>query len=358
MTTPFDPTRSDPLIHSLLRAFPNNPVVLALAYSAVSFGGTVVLALLWGHAVPSANTYVELFEDHGNIINFGIILPIAIVLVASFYGKVESGFLQIIADGVVNFGSESIRDQYLSAFDRAINHKALFWLAGSLALVFNAVFIWGKEAAWNDLFGGPPSYWFRLFAFLNYYIMFHFAFKALVVVRYIRRLFLHEIAVQPLHPDGCGGLKSLGEISMSMNYLVCLVAAYIAVMAFVGRTAAEHPFFIPLVVAYVILALFFLFYPLTVAHDVMSAEKKKILTALNREFQATYITVRGSLGEKALDLKDAQKKFESLDALYRIASAMPVWPLDTRIYAQFLAAVALPLAIGLLMEYLKAAYQM
>jgi hypothetical protein len=39
--------------------------------------------------------------------------------------------------------------------------------------------------------------------------------------------------------------------------------------------------------------------------------------------------------------------------LHRIASGMPVWPMDTRILGQFVGVVAIPLIIGLFIEFFR-----
>lgn len=354
MDREFTPTRSDYVVRLFSHLAQDNPLLLIVTYTGLAWGGTILFAYLHGSAVPTDNNYLELFEDFPNLINFAIIVPVGVFLVLHFYRKVELGFRQIVADGIILFDSESAAaSRFLQDLDSAVNRRWFFWLSLGVALAFNATYLFRKEDAWNDLGGGLPSWWFRLFSTLNYYMMCNIGLKGFVIVARMRRLFEHRVVLQPLHPDGCGGLRALGGISLALNYFVSLVAAYISVLAFVTRTPVAHPLFVPIVLAYFGIACYFFFVPLARAHDLMEREKNLILSALNKEFQQSYNRISSELSRHGISLADAQK-IEVLERLYRIASRMPVWPMDTRIVVQFLGTVALPLLVGVTVAFVNA----
>ena len=166
-------------------------------------------------------------------------------------GSCQRNEKQIVDDRIVVFETTEHGHEFLRSLDRSLNRPWLSWLALGVAITFNLVFLLRKQNAWNDMNGGLPSWWFRLFAVINFYILFTVTIKGFVVVSAIRRLFGQKINLQPLHPDGCGGLRSIGDIALALNYFICLVAVYLTVLAFIARTPLEHPLFLPIVLVYI-----------------------------------------------------------------------------------------------------------
>lgn len=347
-----DASRSDFIIQFARRALPRHSILVALLYSSITFGGTIALTAIWNYFRPPDDDTIGLFRDYGTFILWCFVLPIAIVLVFNFYNRVNTGFQQLVNDRVAIFESHSKQHQFLSEIDQALNRPWFFYLSILLALACDTSMMWGRESYWNSGIGGPNVWWFRLFSIINISVIFHIAMKSFVVVRSIRKLFTHEVVLQPLHPDGCGGLRSLGDISLAINYMVGIVAVYLSVLVFSGYPVRDSPVFLAILVAYAAGAGYLFFSPLSGAHDLMETEKRDILYGLNREFQTTYARLSSNLNEEGIALRDAQK-IESLERLHRIASRMPVWPMDTRILGQFMAVVAIPLIMGLITESIK-----
>ncbi len=352
----FDASRSDYAIHYLPKVFPKNPLLTAVLYTIISFGGTVLLTLAGeGSAGSDAQDHTSLFKDYSSIINYVVVLPIGVILVLNFYNRVNRGFLQLIEDHVILFESEPERQTFLSEIDRSVNRKSLFYLSIIIVFLTYVPLASYREGYWNSGFGGPNVWWFRIFSTLNLYVITHVLLKSIFVAQAMRRCFKNEVLLQPLHPDGCGGLRSLGDISLSINSLVGIVAVYLSVIAFSDFSPLQNPIFFVVVICYGLIATYLFFVPLAGAHDLMDRKKSEVLHALNREFQSTYVKVSASQFSEGISLQDAQK-IESLERLYRIASRMPVWPIDTRIIGQFVAVVAIPLIIGLVIESLKYFY--
>ena len=314
-------------------------------------GGTVALAFLNGVARANPETeFTELFEDWSNLVNFGVVVPIAGILILHLYEQTSQGFRQILRSGVVQLGESTTPGEYLKRVDRSINAPWIFWVSASLSVAGNiAISLNLGRDYWNGWGGGLPSMWFRFFAIVNHYMIANIMLKGVRIVIEIRRLFRYPVNPQPLHPDGCGGLLPLGRISIALNYFVSLIAVYIGVEAVGQKAPVDHPLFIPVIVTFALVAVPLFFAPLAKAHKAMSDQRTQILQVLNDEFQMTYSRVEGALQEKGIPLADAQK-IESLERLYRIASRMPVWPIDMRVLAQFFLAVCLPLILSLLVE--------
>lgn len=348
----FDASRSDYVVRLVRWCFPNNHLLVAVLYTVVSMGGTVLLTIMWEKVRPPSQEYVPIFKDYANIMNYGIVVPIGIVLVLNFYACVNRGIRQLVTDRIIVFEGQRQSRQFLQHIDDAVNRKWFFYVSLALAVLCYSFFAWNRKGYWNSGIGGPNVWWFRFFSAINIYMVFHLAAKSFVIVRAIRDCFKQKIMLQPLHPDGCGGLRSLGNISLAINYLVGLIAVYLSILAFLEFSPLDNPVFFIVLVTYFVIAGYLFFVPLADAHDLMEREKSEVLFVLNREFQSTYTKAVARLPAEGLTLEDAQK-IESLERLHGIASRMPVWPMDTRIVGQFLGVVAVPLIVGLFIELAK-----
>ncbi len=348
-----EPGRSDPVFRIATRLAGTNVPLMVVAYAIISCGGTVALALLGGSAVAIPdNGTVELFEDYANLINFGVVLPLGVGLVASLYDRLRTGFEQLVRDAVIVFQSPEEGQIFLADIDVALNKAWFTWVALALSVIVNAVNFASLKDTWSAPSSGAAAYWFRLFVITNFFVVFQVLFKAIVAVRVMQQLFKRDITLQPLHPDGCGGLRSLGAISASINYFVCLLAVYLSVLGAVGRVSSSNPIFIPILVVFVPLAVYLFMIPLAKAHDKMLTEKVRVLSALNAEFQHTYKRVAASLGTDGLVAADADK-LANLERLHQVASKMPVWPFDVKIIAQFIGAALVPVVTKLGAEAAK-----
>ena len=268
-------------------------------------------------------------------------LPTGVWLVCHLYERTRVGFSKLVVDGVVRFPTPAAARSFLRDIDRSVNRPWIFWASAGMSLFVNALIMTHVAGSWHDAHGGPAAWWFRAFTFVNLLMLFQVLFKGVFIAKESRHVFDHDVLLQPLHPDGCGGLKPLGDISKALNFFVSLIGLYLSVVAIVGRTPIGHPLFAPAVVAFIVLAVYLFFAPLWKAHDRMAAEKERVLHALSQEFQHTYEQVARNLSARGILLEDAQK-IGGLEQMYRIASNMPVWPLDVKILTQFAGAVLVP----------------
>ncbi len=351
-TPKFIPEHNDFVFRALRFVSGDNPFVAIIEYVALTCGVTVTLAYMSHSVIPLQNEYVELSEDWVAILDFGIIVPIAVYLIFNFYNTVKMGFTWLVESGSVAFEEPETANEFISAFNRKINQPWHVIVALILAVGLNTVFFISKHDAWNELSAGFPAWWFRLFATVNYFVLFVIVFKSAVVVQGIKSILSHSLRIQPLHPDGCGGIAHLGKISLSINYFVSLIGLHVLIIGVMGTQPFENPVFLGSILGYTIFSTYVFFVPLSYAHDAMKKEKLNVLGVLNDEFQTTYLRVAEGLPTLGIQLEDAQK-IESLERLHRIASSMPVWPLNTRVLGNFTISVFMPVAGALAVELLK-----
>jgi len=313
--------------------------------------GVVAFSLLHGTFFPLPNTHMEVLEDRANLINFLLVTPAAVYLLFRFNEAVRHGLSQLFRDGVVRTQWPRQGARYLARLNRTTNDVRLSVIALLLSVLTNGAIVVQLRDAWNDYTGGAAAWWTRAFTILNFYLLYFYLIRFYIIATVMRRLFSDRVRLQPLHPDGCGGLRSLGDISLTMNYGVCLLAVYISNIIYIGGALEKQPLLILILPAFAVVAAYLFFAPLSKAHDIMLQAKERTLSALNSEFQNTYLKVSARLPEYGIPLEDAQK-IEALERLHSIASRMPVWPMDLRIFTQFLIAIALPVLVGVAVESL------
>jgi hypothetical protein len=359
-TLEFQPDRTDYIIRWFARKSTRNPLALAFNYSVASVGGALLLAALMD-AFRGTNLVFRMSRDYANLINMGIVLPLGILLVLRFYKALQVGFTQLIRDKVLQFSDQESAKAYINSVEAALNRAWFFPVALLASVLINLLIFYGKEGMWNGWGAGPQAWWFRFFIVINFYMIINVLLRGFATVQQIRCVFDgsygKRIVLQPLHPDGCGGLKRLGAISVALNSFLCLLAVYFSVLAFAKsaeQTAqpSDYPFFIPMVIGFVLLSIYLFLAPLSRAHDVMEQEKTKILSALNAEFQKSYRVITSQIEAEGIHLEDAQK-IESIERLYRIANKMPVWPMDAGILRQLGITITVPLLLGLVTELIN-----
>lgn len=168
-----------------------------------------------------------------------------------------------------------------------------------------------------------------------------------------------ELNVNPLHPDRCGGLRSLSDYSLKTAYLAAILGIMVGLIEYqfitqgVGRVYWFVHLIIPLHVA-VSMACFF--GPLLAAHKGMKKAKEEILNEIARQFQADYSQIHANLAGDAETFKKGTEKIKELRAFYTLTDEFPVWPFDVQTFRRYLLTVPTPLLpllpklIGLLLK--------
>ncbi len=146
--------------------------------------------------------------------------------------------------------------------------------------------------------------------------------------------YIHELTaekaleVQPLSPDGAGGLSSLSATAYACLYPLLAVALMIG-MALIKETASASAPDILLLVAFVPLFLSAFFTPLLSVHTAMQDCRDRYLAELSQLFNDLDRRLRAVLHAAAIDL-DALTKLEAAASCVRKNFArgakMPVWP--------------------------------
>jgi hypothetical protein len=186
-----------------------------------------------------------------------------------------------------------------------------------------------------------------------------------ITVAWLRRLFREiRLRVQPLHPDGAGGLGSLGGLSIRVSYLVTVVGLLLAITA-----VTREYYFARLGIPYtpthdiaIAIALYAIGSPVVffalpaVAHQTMRGAKNALLLDIGEMFEREYLRLKSALASEAVPLKEGLERLQQLQNLYDMTRRFPVWPFNVenlrRFAATFISPIVLALATNVLLRLL------
>lgn len=192
----------------------------------------------------------------------------------------------------------------------------------------------------------PQAGFYRLpFWILMSYTLIFVAFYVGMTIATLRKLFKSsEIRILPLHPDKCGGLGAISKytttISIGIGTVGLLISAATLYEVLFGSLEQALPVVFG-IVAYLLLAPVFFFFPLGTAHDSMRKAKDEELLGIAQKYHTAYDKLKSSSDYS----KEYEKEFENLEnlkKLYEVADAFPVWPFDIHNLRRFLTIITTP----------------
>ncbi len=167
-----------------------------------------------------------------------------------------------------------------------------------------------------------------------------------------------KLNVNPLHPDRCGGLRSLSHYSLKTAYLAAIFGIWIGAVEYqfiMQGVWREYWFVLLIIPVYIVLSITCFFGPLFAAHNGMEKAKVELLHQIARQFQAAYSEIHTYLSEDSDTLKQRTEKIQWLRTLYTMTDEFPVWPFDVQTLRRYLITAPTPLIpplIGLVQKFI------
>ena len=155
-----------------------------------------------------------------------------------------------------------------------------------------------------------------------------------------------KLNVNPLHPDRCGGLRSLSNYALKTAYLAAVLGLMVGFIEyqFITQGVGRVYWFVHLIIPlHISLSIACFFGPLLAAHRGMRKAKDELLHEIARQFQTDYSQIRDSLTGDAEAFKKGNEKIKELRAFYTFTDEFPVWPFDVQTFRRFLLTVPSPL---------------
>lgn len=338
---------SDPLAtwawRTLRHPFQTALVVWIGLTAVVDIGGGGALDLL-----GSRGGFEGLLDDPAGLVQDFVLFP----LLAAYYLWAPPGLLRVVGslrtEGIVRVG-----DEYKRWLVDSLRRPLFRYGPLAFAIVFGPLIYFTYEA--SPLHGGVWIADSRM-ALLklplwmaNSYIAAALGGRMVLLILLLRRVFAGPIIIQPLHPDGCGGLRPIGAFTSKVTAFILFAAFAMALqevhyLADRGllSSATALPFHF-IAAALVIVGGVAFLGPLWVPHQRMSAAKYEALAHISSRFHAQHSALMSLLerGNEAR-IDDALKELEATRTIHKLVADFPVWPFDSRIVGTALSGVVLP----------------
>ena len=172
--------------------------------------------------------------------------------------------------------------------------------------------------------------------------------RMLILITFTNKLFKRfELQINPLHPDGCGGLGSLGRvlaISMLMATFLGATAVGISIAyRSVGLDPLSHLEPLGAAILYVTLTPIILIAWLWTPHNAMLASRNATLQPLAAEFLQTIQQSKTLVKEDIDKIKRSTDKLTEIRRQYElIVDTFPVWPIRLGLLRSLVATASLP----------------
>jgi len=354
------PCLRDPVFALIKDRWRLSPLAAALLFFVLGFVGNFLFSLLSGTAFPREGRRLSFLQDRIALVLYPLLVPLGAFLAMRFYRQVEVAFERLYVDGVIPAPREEY-NAFLRRLHRLYNSAALHLVALGLALLVYGYLkldrFFGAPGAWLDFGMGPAPFYELVVGLLAWYSAHLVLLKVVVTAWAIRRLFDWPVKVQPLHPDGCCGLRSLSDIAVTIALFVAVMGMGVILIVLAGTIlyhTAPTPEPVLLAVLLETLTPLIFFSCLYRAHCEMKAAKLALLDQVFRALQTRFERLRQELarGEPGDDLAEDVLR---LDALQTFIAKLPVWPTNTQMLTQVFLSVAVPLALLLMqvaIEYL------
>ena len=371
--------RSEPVARMLLSRNLGPVGTTLVFFLTASLPLTVWAALAPGAPPQEGGKFTGYFANVSWSISMLGIFPLVVGLSVKYFQEIPKLFVHL-ATSKPPSRSPAEYEAFQTWLSRQFNRAAVPMVMLLLTLVLNVVYYYQilkyePDQSWitngpllRDRFGLPAglSYVGAFSAVIQVsliYWMGNLAWKSFVLAWGLHRYFNTErldVHVDPLHVDGCCGLRRIGEVSMIFNGIMFLIGIYLSLKVIdkVAVQSAElardigNPVLLGCY-AVIVPALFFL--PLGAAHRRMREEKEKFLQPIADRYRQLVLSVVPPRSD--VDYEAIQK----IRALYGdLARQIPVWPFNFRSLEAFFGTivvpvipVALPLVVQLVGKLLK-----
>jgi len=321
----------------------------------------LIVGLLFDHFYPHAENVLRI-RDLAEIVNGVNVWVIFVPMVWGYYRWLPESFYKtaktleerkIITEGLLS-----------TAVRSALNARWIHLLSViATGLSFSYLYLYVIPVQGSVL----PSidFWYytrsNLFIFsllymITNYILFNLIFRALSVSVTLYKYFQTPdsiLVLYPLHPDKCGGISSIGELSIRVSLFGTFFPIYITILSTYTLLAGGSAQFLTYLVVYVVyliciflLLLFLIWQP----HKAMARYKHKLLATVSESLfnlEATTIeAIKNNDWNKLKGMTERQRTLESLSEM--IEKHLPVWPLSLTQLQVFSAIASSPVIPGLL----------
>ncbi|MAS92588.1 MAG: hypothetical protein CMO55_05265 [Verrucomicrobiales bacterium] len=332
----------------------------------------IFIVLVWA-AVPAFVAYLEgnfrngnlspdVLQDAGYWNQYALALPVGILLIAMYFGRLPSVIAELASSSTfeVTVGEWNL---YCKQANQILGARWVRWGTYSVSIVVMVflafAWIFATQGKWLSIRDGNFAGLFQLPQyFFLYYVICFTTFEIVASYLVLRGFFKFKSNIQPLHPDGRGGLAPLGKLSMQLNLAVFLFGVISGIglytTVFVHNEPALSHMNVIIVVSYLIGASTLFFLPPYAASRHMRNSKMAALHRINDRFSKLNEKFLESLGmDQELD-DSLVEDMGSLKGAYEMINRMPVLPFNIRSIGSFIGSIlGAPLFLAVLQPFIE-----
>ena len=341
-----------------------SPVNLTVGFFLV----VTILMCLWAafSSPPKADysDYVSFFENISWSVSIIFIFPFVAGLTLQFYDGIPRLFSYLLEELVKN-GNERELEKYGNWLNNRFNDRLSAGIFLLISLILNIAYLYqilqDTDPGWitsGELFVSILGTrhglsWFGVYGMIIQVVLIYWVFnlvwRGFVLSRTLYEFFEKRnfsIKIEPLHPDGVCGLRSIGNLATTLTTILFMLGIYVSLKVIDKIIIQNSSIFEDIgnpimLVSYAIMAPLLFFLPLGAAHRKMVEAKIRFLQPISKRC-AELIT---DLGETNSDDRDSEST-KLLNDLIKIRDDLNkrilVWPFDFRSMKAFFGAIVVP----------------
>jgi hypothetical protein len=317
-------------------------LLIVLLYFLVSFGGILAIGIATG-SITSEKFDVMMKDDYISAINMGFLVPIGMLTYLYLYKKIRMILVRLYESGAIE--DKETAKEIAKKYNKAYGRKYPMVIALLLSIIANVFVVNSDSNCWYSWGGGITAYYYWFFAVLNIYLMFMmFFYKCVVTIHLMYKISKSGLTVRIEHHDKCCGMKPVGDLYVSVNYLFFIIVFYATLRFFVHPESYSNVLFVFLYVIGVLLFITALMLTLRPVIRKTKEIKSKTLLEMGRDYLETSKLYLNNLKAKDYN-RSYYDKMNDLESTMQKISHISPWPLDFSLYSKYIATILTPLAI-------------
>ncbi len=354
----FDIGKNNYLVRFYNKFFRGKKVLFFLFIFLFSFILPFIYASMTGTLFKSDTNIQGFVEDTSFFLEL-IGVPFLIMFFINYCEKVAKNFISLPKGGNIIFEKNKY-NKLLMSYKKKYNAK---WIniaiipAALLNIYWMNFHFSNQGLSWQTRYlqNGVEilninGVWYALILTAFFYLLAYVVIYNIYTISFIKKIAVQgKIKVDPLHPDGSGGLAKIGNLSLINSYPIIIVGLAIAAWILASHYVFGSPFFEmwPMIATffYVVISSLLFFFPLKQFHQPMLKERDKLLLGLISSFNER----DEMLINNKENLMEILSELETIKASYDLADKMPIWPFNFGLVRRFfLTAIVSPIGAFLL----------
>ena len=337
--------------------------LVATLLSAIGLAIIPILATMIDGNFSNSPIKVDAVDDIGRVAAYLLGLPTAILILAKYSGKFPLVLEQLKQNKVIVLTDSEWNDFKISAnniFDKSLYSKTPHFIA--LIITLYLIVHYFNSPVWFSV-RLDSGFYFAAYLqipvyYLTYYTYSLCIFNIIASYVVLRELFSnYKISLQPLHPDNCGGLLALGDLSNRLNIGIVVIGIISGLNIYMDHKLLGGPLLnfhhILIITGYIIGAYIVFFMPLYAAHESMKAAKFDEIKRINDYFLTVNQKLKDRLNNNAnIDPRD-MNDFENINKIYDLVKKMPVYPFNIATVTSFIGSLFIPILLFLVERILQ-----